>query len=285
MAKPALLAVPALIAFCLAQGHAARPAFEIASVKPSSNPDFRGGKLHFPPGGKLTIRNIPLLMIVAVAYNIPFQSPRLIGGPEWQKLATSRFDIDASSPAPAARQDQLRLMLQSLLEDRFKLHMRTEQKDQPIYAVVISPGGPKLQKSKLQETDCIEFAACHNPGGGQGRGIHGDAINIADIALWVQNWTDRPVVDKTGLSDLYKIDGRRLDAYAPAPLAPMARPEATQAFLDPDRKTRSLPLLPGTRPETRIAAGSCRHVHHRPCRTARRQLRPPYNRQISNSRS
>jgi len=40
---------------------------------------------------------------------------------------------------------------------------------------------------------------------GQGRGIHGDAVDIADVVLFVQNWTDRPVVDKTGLTELYSI--------------------------------------------------------------------------------
>jgi len=74
---------------------------------------------------------------------------------------------------------------------------------------MVAKDGPKLQKAKMQEMDCPEAeapngiqAACHSIMGGVGRGIHGDAVDIADVALFVQNWTDQPVVDKTGLTDL-----------------------------------------------------------------------------------
>jgi hypothetical protein len=55
-------------------------AFEAASVKPNNSTDFRDLRLQFLPGGRLVFRNTPLLLIVATAYNVPFQSPRLTGG-------------------------------------------------------------------------------------------------------------------------------------------------------------------------------------------------------------
>ena len=49
------------------------PAFEVASVKRRPSPDFRGQQLQFLPGGRLVIRNMPLGLIVARAYDVPIQ--------------------------------------------------------------------------------------------------------------------------------------------------------------------------------------------------------------------
>lgn len=224
-----------------------RPSFETASVKPNSDPDVRNGRFDFLPGGKLIVRNTPLLFILATAYNIPFQSPRLTGGPDWQKAILERFDIDAiagesalpSTLSSMERAVKMKLMLQSLLEDRFKLKMRIEPKEQPVYAILIAPGGPKLEKFKLQESACTETSKCHDLTGGQGRGLHAEAASIADIALFVQNWSDRPVIDKTGLTALYKID---TDGWMPmrqSPPRPDGLPAGDAGLNDPDRKTLS----------------------------------------------
>jgi uncharacterized protein (TIGR03435 family) len=207
----------------------ARPAFEVVSVKPNTSQDFRQGiQLDVSPAGKLTSKNIPLLMTIATAYNIPFQSSRLTGAPDW--LGRDRFDIEATPPADAfpatlsgpARDAKLRAMLQSLLADRFKLAIRRETKVAPVYAIVVGKKGPRLEKSKVEEKDCpqdheaiggglatskpAERVSCHGFNGGQGRGLHGDAVDISDLAIIVSNWTDRPVVDKTGLRGLYHIE-------------------------------------------------------------------------------
>jgi uncharacterized protein (TIGR03435 family) len=232
------------------------PVFEVASVKPSGDKDFRNGRFEFLPGGKLVIRNIPLLMIVATAYNVPFQSPQLTGSAEWQKVALTLYDIEAVAEKGALapdltakdRENRMKLMLQPLLEDRFKMKIRREQRDQPIYALVVAPGGPKLPKSKKQEKDCDEPPAgsatpsgCHILGGGQGRGLHGEAVTIADIVLFVQNWTDRPMIDKTGLTDLYTINTEGWTPMRQAPPRPDGPPQGGDAGLnDPDRQT-----LPG----------------------------------------
>src|ERR1700680_4648235 len=75
-----------------------RPIFEVASVKPNNSTDFRNMQLpQFLPGGKLVIRNVPLQMIVAAAYNLPFQSTRLTGGPEWERASGEKYDIEATA--------------------------------------------------------------------------------------------------------------------------------------------------------------------------------------------
>jgi uncharacterized protein (TIGR03435 family) len=154
-----------------------QPAFEVASVRPNNSAGFRNAEFQFLPGGRLVIRNEPLSMIVAAAYSLPFWSPRLTGGLEWEHAAGEKYDIEAVAPVGAipqglpanAREDKMRLMVQSLLEDRFKLKMRLEPREQPVYALVVAKHGPKLQKSKMQEKDCPEAeapsgiqAACHS---------------------------------------------------------------------------------------------------------------------------
>src|SRR5437016_12625224 len=95
------------------------PAFTAASIKPSK-PDDRGIAMQFLPG-RVVLRNLPLHIIVATAYNLPFQGPRLTGGPDW--IRGERYDIEATADSTAipatvrgeARKQRMRLMLQALL--------------------------------------------------------------------------------------------------------------------------------------------------------------------------
>jgi uncharacterized protein (TIGR03435 family) len=233
-----------------------RPVFEVASVRPNNS----AGDAHFLPSvqflpsGRLVIRNAPLLIIVTAAYDLPFQSPRLTGGPDWGHAAGERYDIEAVAPTGAvppglpqkAREDKMRLMLQSLLGERFKLKMRRDPKEQPVYAIVVAKNGPKLQKAKMQEKDCPEAGApsgtstaCHSITGGMGRGIHGDAVSISDVAFFVQNWSDQPVVDKTSLTDLYNIQTDGWAAMRPRPPSPDGQPPqgGDAGLADPNRQT------------------------------------------------
>ena len=117
--------------------------------------------------------------------------------------------------------DQLRQMLQALLADRFKLTIHRETKDAPLYAIIVGKNGPKLEKASIEEKDCPEGGgngvSCHTFGGGQGRGLHGQAVDMSDLALYVANWTDHPVVDKTGLPGLFRIDTRPWIPLRPGP--------------------------------------------------------------------
>ena len=250
LGAPVILGVVNAPQLC-AQSQAEHLAFEVASIRSNNSTDLRGTQLQFLPGGKFVARNVPLVVIVATAYNLPFQSTRLTGGKDWNDLALGKYDIEAKADDAAfppglsskVHDDNMRLMLQSLLEERFKLKMRREPKEQPVYALVAAKNGPNLQKSKMQAKDCDGeptglAEGCHSVSGGQGRGIQGDAISIADVALFVQNWTDRPVVDKTGLTDLYTI---RTEGWLPMrqrPPSPEGAPKGREAELnDPDRPT------------------------------------------------
>jgi len=211
-----------------------RLAFEVTSVKENKTKGQPGFQVL--PGGRLVIANIPLQIIITTAYGLPFQSDRLSGGPDW--IRSDRFDIEATPPPGAipagasskVREDTIRQMLQNLLVDRFKMSIRRETKDQPVYAAVIGKGGPKLEKSKLTEKDCQAGSgtfgdrnSCHNITGGQGRGLHGEAIDMSDLAVIVSNWTDHPVVDRTGVTGLFRIE---TDGWLPMRTGPPPAPDA-----------------------------------------------------------
>jgi uncharacterized protein (TIGR03435 family) len=201
------------------------PTFTAASVKPSK-PDDRGIAMQFLPG-RLVARNLPLHIIVAMAYNVPFQGSRLIGGPEW--IRTEHYDIEATADTGTlkgvARINRMRAMLQTLLADRFKLVVRRDPRELPVYAIVVAKDGPKLEKAKVQEAGCPDTRAadgfeCHQFSGGQGRGLHGQAVDMADLANYVENWAERPVIDKTGLKGLYRIDTKPWLSMRPGPAPP-----------------------------------------------------------------
>jgi uncharacterized protein (TIGR03435 family) len=176
--------------------------------------------------------------------------PRLSGGPDF--VRSDRYDIEARAEAGAipsgtpakVRDDKMRLMLQALLAERFKMTIRREMKELPVYAIVVSKGGPKLPRAKLEEKDCPESPAsfadsCHSFGGGQGQGLHGWAVDISDLAVFVSNWTDRPVVDESGLKGLFNIQSDGWVPLRPRPApAPGVEPTAEDlAFADPARPT------------------------------------------------
>lgn len=218
------------IASCVTAQNKTAPAFAAASIKKnhSTGPGFLG--MEFLPGGRLRIQGMPLYMIVAQAYNVPFQSERLSGGPEW--IWGDRFNIEATAEpgaiptgaSPEQRDQRMRTMLQALLAERFHLKIRREIKDLPVYAIVVAKGGPKLQPAVIEAKDCETEAAkeidCHNVHGGRD-GVRAKAANIADLALFVSNWTDRPLVDRTGLAGIYQFETRGWADMAPGP-APAA---------------------------------------------------------------
>lgn len=213
---------------------AGRPTFEVASIKPHASEDMRTlSPPQFLPGGRFTSRGVPLKILISVAWNVGFMSMRLTGGPQWIMSREGNYDIEAKAPEGAippglpgyAREEKMKLMLRALLEDRFKLKIRTETKELPIYAAVVGKGGSKLEMAGMEEKDCPENAAygvaCHTIMGGRGRGMHGNAVNMQDVLSTAENWCDRPLVDMTGIKGLFKIDTKGWRDFQPGP-APAA---------------------------------------------------------------
>jgi uncharacterized protein (TIGR03435 family) len=81
------------------------------------------------------------LDLVTSAYHV---NRELVSGPSW--LGTERFNIVARVAAGATK-EQLNLMLQNLLRQRFKLAVHTEKKEMSVYELVVAKDGPKFQES------------------------------------------------------------------------------------------------------------------------------------------
>ena len=192
--------------------------FEVASVKENNSPDVRGGNFQTQPGGRLTVTNIPLYAMITWVYGVPMQSMRMSGGPSW--IRSTHYDIEARAAEGAipvdlpgrVREDRMRPMLQALLAERFHLVVRTEHKEMPVYLVTVAKGGIKMEKANIEEKDCGPDVPCHFFNGGQGRGVHGKAANMEDLVHFVENWSDRPMLDRTELKGLYNMDS---DGWVP----------------------------------------------------------------------
>ncbi len=130
------------------------PQFDVASVKPNrsggpanSNFPLGPGDVYVPNGGFFSATNQTLITYILFAYKImgnqmQFLLPQL---PGW--VTTERFDIQARVDGNPSK-DQMRLMMRSLLAERFKLAIRHEIREMPVLALVLSkPGklGPQLR--------------------------------------------------------------------------------------------------------------------------------------------
>ena len=120
---------------------AQKPVFEAASIKPG-NPDSRLLRSIITLGGNLRAENVTLRTLIEDAYRMkPFQ---VNGGPRW--IDQDRFEVLAKGDASATA-DQVRLMLQALLQDRFQLALRRETKEGTVSHLVVK-NQPKLRPSK-----------------------------------------------------------------------------------------------------------------------------------------
>jgi uncharacterized protein (TIGR03435 family) len=207
--------------------------FEVASIKPGaarSRGDrvlgCRGTDSHKPdimiPLGRCVARNEPLRFVVALAYDIPPASLNpyegaVLSGPSW--VNNEIYNIDAKADTPTT-QAQLKLMLQRLLADRFKLKLHKETKEMPVYALAVGKNGTKLTEApkdrvcggQVRRDHQYELAESSLTGqchifvpGGRDAMIMGQSVALSDLAEMISTWAGRVVMDKTGVTGLYDI--------------------------------------------------------------------------------
>jgi uncharacterized protein (TIGR03435 family) len=169
--------------------------FEAASVKPAPPPT--PGMMKVQMGGDpgmVDYKNVSLKSVIARAYGMKDYQ---VSGPDW--LDTERFDILAKI-APNTPPDQVNLMLQNLLAERFKLKAHREQKVMPVYAMVVGKGGPKLKPMEGEQEGRMRMTI-----GPRGRKMSGPTT-MSDLAGGLSSMMDRPVVDLTELKGTYDVD-------------------------------------------------------------------------------
>ena len=173
--------------------------FEVAEVKvnKSGSQEMEGDFSN----GRVIGRNLPMKMLITRAYRI--DDSALSGAPAW--VGSDRFDIIAKA-SPSTTEDQLRIMLQNLLADRFKLQVHHDTKEMPVYALILGKGALRIQKTKDAPTG---FSGdCDGVAGDPGQ-IHRDCRNLtmtdfaAGLRQMAPGYIQLPVVDLTGLKDRF----------------------------------------------------------------------------------
>jgi bla regulator protein BlaR1 len=225
------------------------PSFEVASIKPNHSGSgfaatgaglLSGRRGPAIPNDRFIATNITIKQLILWAWapgtTRPLPEDQVVGGPGWVK--SDRYDIDAKLAdwqvtaleklAPWDRTVQVKLMVQSLLADRFKLVLNDgATAPRPVYALVIAKGGPKLQETarcgtpppgipmppppppppggfpitSQRSATLIRKSIAGGPGA-----IVACAIPISDFARWLQGELGRPVLDQTGLKGDYSFD-------------------------------------------------------------------------------
>jgi len=225
----------------------AKPAFEVATIKPSV-PDSPGQAIQVGRGGgnAFTTLNTPVSELIKFAYGV--HARQLTGGPAW--LESERFDILAKPDTPGIPNvTQLRSMVQKLLVERFGLEFHREKKEVSAYIITADKAGVKMTK--------VEGNRGNLPGFG-GRGIGSIGVqnsNMTEFAEFLQaRILERPVVDQSGLTGRYDFtlewrpDAAQLAAAGPnAPTLPQAvedRPD----FLTAARQQLGLKIEAGKAP-------------------------------------
>jgi len=181
-------------------------AFATVSIKPAGLSDWRSTRVQMRPNGDLITHAVPVITLLSQAYDLPANpSPRLGTLPDW--TVRERYDIEARAGSNSLRLPA-KQMIRRLLAEQFKLVMRAENQTMPVYDLTVVPGGPKLQKSSVVEKDCAfdnSAEACHDFAGGLGHPLNAKAIDMDDLAHYIGNWTDLPVVNRTALSGLFTV--------------------------------------------------------------------------------
>jgi uncharacterized protein (TIGR03435 family) len=184
-------------------------------IKPSASSAPGASRLQVLPSGDLIAHSIPVVELIALAYAVPDNpSPRLGPLPEW--VIRHRFDLDAKTSASLrldtkdiqTQRRTIELLLQRLLRDRFGLVLRAKTFATPVYALTLSGNDPKLTRSSISPRDCILDTGadgCHGFAIGFGHTLNARAVDMSDLAHYLENWTDLPVVDRTAATGLFEM--------------------------------------------------------------------------------
>jgi uncharacterized protein (TIGR03435 family) len=195
-------------------------AFEVATIKPGDTGAGNRRSMMMSLG-RFTTRNMPLRNVIMFAYDAKSTS-QISGYPDW--VSSAVYDIDAKEDGTTAaaleklpmdeRVRQVRLMVQTLLGDRFHLRVSHRMSEIPVYALVIAKGGPKLKPSTAPPMGNETPHAGERPRGGgffrAGPGeLHCDGATLDFFASGplsqVPETDGRVVINKTGLTGNYEF--------------------------------------------------------------------------------
>jgi uncharacterized protein (TIGR03435 family) len=202
--------------------------FEVATVKPSGPQDFEHCAGDGPSPGRISWKCIPLRELIQQSYAsfangvLPaFPSPvKITGGPGW--IDSDRFDIEAKASGNPAAEVMAGPMTQALLEDRFKLKLHRETREQPVYSLTVAKGGLKIQPltEPCAARDLMAMMKPPAPGApppnycgtvrkpmikGQNMAIDLRSMTMQNLAAYFSTTMDRTVLDKTSVAGIFDM--------------------------------------------------------------------------------
>lgn len=189
---------------CQQPPSAEAPAFEVAAIKPTAT----GSTMSVVWFGDIDVvkeTNVTVATIVSFAYNL--KDGELKGGPAW--IGSDRYDLFAKVPDSYVKEfqsdrsrageehriGQLRLMMRSLLADRFHLVVSSRTEAIPVFVLTVAKGGPKLQAA----TGRFGMSSA-------GTELAAYGVGISSFADELSKRLSRRVIDDTRLKDRYDID-------------------------------------------------------------------------------
>jgi uncharacterized protein (TIGR03435 family) len=213
--------------------NAGRPSFEVATIKPSSmTRHVPGGPS--ASGAYFAWQGTTLSRLLSMAYFLPYYwkidwqmkggQPGWVDSQLWDVEARPRpEDVEPNPRGPITQPTKFMLMLQSLLEDRFKLQVERQTREAPVYNLVIAKGGLKMKADEELSLPSRPGAGTPPPSGGTweaprgnltinfrnrppyNRSLEGRAVPMEKLVHQLLSFTDRPIIDRTNLKGLYNI--------------------------------------------------------------------------------
>jgi len=183
-------------------------AFEAASIKPAAA-GLNGGRFTIAPGGERYLAtNTDLRLLIMEAYGVRLD--QVTGGPDW--INRERYDLNATAGrrcSPA----EMRVMLQTLLAERFHLRLSRATRELPAY-VLTADATPKLAPAADSA-----FAFEQFPDAPHKVHMRGKAVPLDYFAWRLGRVLDRPVVDQTNLAGIFDFELAFMEEVDPEILA------------------------------------------------------------------
>lgn len=167
--------------------------FDAVSVRPDTQkgPPYVSSWRADP--SMIRITGFTLKALVKNAYGLKMYQVQS-QGPAW--IATDWFDIEARPAAPATEAEMMR-MLQPVLSERFHMALRRETVQMPILLLKVAPRGVKFRQAAITQGPNVDARRDYI------HAIHLDMDGFADVIGQIV--TDRPVLNRTGLSSEYQF--------------------------------------------------------------------------------
>jgi uncharacterized protein (TIGR03435 family) len=194
-------------------------AFEVASIKPCGSGDPGAGgrtaggnpRPRWSPG-RLTIVCQPAMVFIQSAYvqyaggrphaPLAFLSTQVDAAPAW--LSSERYTISAEARNGANFEMMMGPMMQALLEDRFKLKIRYETKEGPVYALTMAKGGSKLADTANAVCSRRDANTPLKPSDPP-YCVFDMKADASDLGVLLRPFLDRPVIDRTGIRGTFEF--------------------------------------------------------------------------------